>query len=477
MNNEIYFGTDGWRARMDEAFTEENVAIVSQGIANYVLFKGGGHKGIAVGYDTRNNSRKFAEICSSILAANGIKTYLSETDVPTPVITFSILNKRTAGAVIFTASHNPPEFNGIKFIPEYAAPAMPDVTDVLVKRIRAIQQKTEIKRMDFQVALNNALIVEFQPKVAYVDDILKKLNVNLIKSSKLKIIFDPLYGTGRTYIPEILEKMDISCEVLHGNLDSNFGGNMPNPNERILKPLREKLLEEGADIGLACDGDADRSGAIDDRGRFISANLIFAALLKYYLDKDETGLVVRTVSTTHLIDAIAEKNGIEIIETPVGSKYIGKWKREKGILIGGESSGGLMFKEHIPEKDGIYTDLKILEMIGYYKKPFSKIIDEIEKEFGIFHFKSVSFPCDDNAKQLVMENVKKILPKKILGKEIIKKIEIDGFKFVIDDGSWMLIRPSGTEPLLRLSGESLDANFLDSILEEGKKILENAKKS
>lgn len=461
---------------MDESFTEQNVAIVSQGIANYILFKGKGPKGIVIGYDTRKNSRKFAEICSSILATNGIKTYLSEFDVPTPVITYAIIHKNAAGAVMFTASHNPPEFNGIKFIPEYAAPAMPDVTDELVKRIQEIQKNKLIKLMAFQVALNNSLIVQFQPKKAYIDNILAKLNVDVIKNANLKIIFDPLYGTGRTYVPEILKKMGLDCEVIHKNLDPNFGGNMPNPNEKLLSELKDNVILKNADIGIACDGDADRSGAIDNKGRFISANIIFATLLKYYLDNNQTGLVVRTVSTSHIIDAIAQKYDIKVIETPVGSKYIGKWKREKGILIGGESSGGLMFKEHIPEKDGIYTNLKLIEMICYYKKSFSSIIDDIINEFGNFYFKEINFPCKDSEKAIIMKKVQTILPQSILGKKIIKKEDMDGFKFVIEDGSWILIRPSGTEPLLRLAGESLDKKFLDSLLEEGAKILEQAKK-
>lgn len=476
MSEEIYFGTDGWRAKMEETFNDDNVAIVSQAIANYILFKGKGPKGIAVGYDTRNNSRKFAEICSSILAANGIKTYLSVNDVPTPVITHSILHKKTAGAVMFTASHNPPSFNGIKFIPEYAAPAMPDVTNELVKKIRFIQKTKEIKKIDFLVAINNSLIVEFQPKLAYIDDVLKKLNLDLIKNSNLKIFFDPLYGTGRTYIPEILAKLGISCGIIHGNLDPNFGGNSPNPNEKLLNELSKKIVIEGGDIGIACDGDADRTGAIDEKGQFISANMLFAALFKYYLDTNRRGMVVRTVSTSHIIDAIANKYNVEVVETPVGSKYIGKWKREKGILIGGESSGGLMFNEHIPEKDGIYTNLKIIEMIGYYKRPISEITNNIIQEFGKFIFKEINFPCEDSEKSKTMSRVKEILPDSILGKKIIKKVAIDGFKFEVEGGSWILIRPSGTEPLLRLSGESLDEEFLDSMLEEGRKILESAKK-
>ncbi len=475
MSDEIYFGTDGWRARMDETFTSKNVAIVCQGIANYILYKGKGQKGIAVGYDTRKNSRIFAEICASILAANGIRAYLSKEDVPTPVITYAIINKKTAGAVMFTASHNPPEFNGIKFIPEYAAPAMPDVTDELMVRIQEIQKKPEINDMDFQVALNNSLIVEFQPMDAYINYVLNQINVNLIKKGNFKIIFDPLYGTGRKYIPLLLKKIGLSCEIIHNHLDPTFGGNMPNPNEKLLSELRNIVLDKKADVGLACDGDADRSGAIDDKGNFISANIIFATLLKYAVDLGKKGMVVRTVSTSHVVDAIANKHGLKIIETPVGSKYIGQWKREKGILIGGESSGGLMFEEHIPEKDGIYTNLKILEMMGYYNKSFFEIISDINKEFGIFHFKDISFPCEDTKKSQTMEKVKKILPENLLGKKIIKKISIDGFKFILDDGSWILIRPSGTEPLLRLSGESLDEKFLDSILEEGKKILEQAK--
>ena len=478
MKPSIRFGTDGWRDRMDEDFTIENLAVVAQGIADYLNKFKSGQIRIAVGYDTRRNSKEFADEVCRVLIGNSIKCYLSNSDVPTPVITYSIVHLKLDGAVMLTASHNPAIYHGIKFIPEYAAPAMPDVTNQITKEVYRILESGKINKInDLESAKKEDMLEIFSPKEAYVDHVLKIVNLEGLKESPIKIAFDPVFGTGREYVPAILKKLNTEIITLHNKLDPNFGGfGSPNPSEKNLSELSNIVKEKQLDVGLACDGDSDRSAAINENGEFVSANQLFAMLLKYLLDKGKKGGVVRTVSTTNLIDRIAEAYKIPFYEVAVGSKYIGEHMRTKDILMGGEESGGLMFKEHIPEKDGIYTDIKVLEMMLYYDLPLSKIYENLTNQFGDIYTKLLNFECEDELKPKVMAKIKEILPKEILGKKIVKRIELDGFKFVLDDGSWLLIRPSGTEPLLRCSAEAKNREDLESILSEGVKLLEKAKK-
>ncbi|MHA1298960.1 MAG: phosphoglucomutase/phosphomannomutase family protein [Candidatus Helarchaeota archaeon] len=477
LKTSIKFGTDGWRDKMTSNFTIENVAIVSQGIANYLKTKVNRKIKIAIGYDTRQNSRKFADEVARVLIGNGIKCFYSEDYVPTPVTDYAIVNYDLDGAVMLTASHNPPEYHGIKFIPEYAAPAMPDVTNKITEEVYTILETNNIKKInDLEAAKSSKMLEVVSFLEPYVEHILSLLNLEKLKEKGLKIAFDSLYGTSIPYVPAIFGKLGIDVITLHDNPDPNFGGSSPNPNKKLLTELSNIVISKNLDVGLACDGDADRSGAIDDKGRFVSANEIFAMLFKYLIDKGKKGGVVRTVSTTHLIDKIAEKYDIPLYEVAVGSKYVGEHMRTKDIMMGGEESGGLMFKEHIPEKDGIYTNLKIIEMMLYYDLPLSKIWENITKEFGKLYTRLLNFECEEDLKAKVMRRIKEILPDKILGKNVIKRIELDGFKFMLDDQSWLLIRPSGTEPLLRCSAEATSEKALEEVLNEGVKLLEQAKK-
>lgn len=466
----ISFGTDGWRSTMDTDFTVQNLAIAAQGIANYLKSHQYDKKGILIGYDTRKNSQLFAEEVAKVFVGNGLKVILTDTDAPIPVVTFGISDKGLDGGVMITASHNPPEYNGIKFIPYYASPALPDVTDPIMDEIEKIWEKPTIKKG----ALEHVEKVNIKQR--YIDHVFNIINGENIKNTGLNVIFDALYGTARTYMPELLKKLGVKMEVRHDYLDPSFGGASPNPSKANLREVSETVLEKGFDLGLACDGDADRLGVIDDKGNFLHANILFALLLEYELSQGKDGDVVRTVGTTHMIDRIAEAHTRTVYETPVGAKYIGQYMREKKLLIGGEESGGMIFREHIAEKDGIFANLKILEMVSYYQKPLSEITADLFKNYGDIKFTLINFPCKEENKEKAMKNIVKILPKTVSGKIVIKTTELDGFKFVLEDGSWLLIRPSGTEPLLRLYGEAGNEKELTAILEEGKILLEQAQK-
>ncbi|NVM52333.1 MAG: phosphoglucomutase/phosphomannomutase family protein [Candidatus Helarchaeota archaeon] len=472
----ISFGTDGWRSTMDTDFTVQNLAIAAQGIANYLKKHNYDKNGIIIGYDTRKNSRIYAEEVASVLLGNGIKVLLTDTDTPIPVLTFGISDQKLDGGVMITASHNPPEYNGIKFIPYYASPALPDITDPIMDEIKKIWENPTIKKESLETAEKNNQLKQINIKQRYIDNVLNKINSDIMKDAGLNVIFDALYGTARTYLPELLKILGINVIVLHDQIDPSFGGASPNPSKENLQEISKIVIDKGLNLGLACDGDADRLGIIDNRGNFLHANILFALFFDYELSQGKLGDAVRTVGTTHLIDRIAKAYNRTVFETPVGAKYIAQYMREKNLLIGGEESGGVIFRGHITEKDGIFANLKILEMITYYKKPLSEITAELFKKYGDISFTLVNFSCKDENKEKAMKNIVKILPKTVSGKKVIKTTELDGFKFVLEDDSWLLIRPSGTEPLLRLYGEANTEKELKEILDEGKILLEQALK-
>lgn len=452
----------------------ENMEIVGQAISNYLKSNNLTSKPIIIGYDTRNNSRLFAETIARIFIHNNIPVRFTISDAPTPVVATLILHFKTGGGVMITASHNPPEYNGIKFIPYYASPAMPEITNKLMDEITKLQnQSIKIEKFNGNLT-SSSLYNPLNPLDLYIKKVIARLNIKSIRSRKYTIVIDPLYGTARHYLEQLLKKLNCQVFKIHSEVDPNFGGKNPDPNLEILKELSELVIEKSADAGLSCDGDGDRSGIIDDLGQFIDANNMFGLLFKYDLDRGLRGDIVRTVATTHLIDRIARDYNLTVYETPVGSKYIGQYMREKDLLIGGESSGGIMFRGHIPEKDGIFSDMKIVEMMAFYKKKLSEIYKDLIGKYGRILFRQISVKCSDELKDKVMNSLSFILPEIFGGLKIMKKIQIDGFKFVLEDGSWLLIRKSGTEPLLRLACESTKEETLNKLINEGEKFLISA---
>jgi phosphomannomutase len=459
---------------MNTDFTVENLAIAAQGLANYLNKMGFNKKGIVIGYDTRKNSRLFAEEVARVLLGNGIKVLLTKEETPIPVVTHGIADRGLDGGVMITASHNPPEYNGIKFIPYYASPALPDITDPIMEEIKGIWEDPQVKRGEIDAAVKTKQLKYPDLKDRYEMHVRKLLDLDIIRRAKLRIIFDALYGTARKIMPDLLKDLKVEAEIRNAGLDPTFGGGPPNPNEERLREVSEEIVKRGLDVGLACDGDADRLGVIDNKGNFIHANILFALLLAYELARGKTGDVVRTVGTTHMIDRIADAHNLKVYETPVGAKYVGRYMREKNLLMGGEESGGMIFRGHIAEKDGIFANLKVLEMMAYWQRPLSEITEELFKKYGEIEFTLINYPCKNENKEKAMKNIVNVLPDTVAGKRVIKKIDIDGFKFVLEDGSWLLVRPSGTEPLLRLYGEARTAKQLAAILEEGKALLEKA---
>lgn len=453
----IKFGTDGWRAVVGKDFNKENVAIVSNSIGKYVLENFGIDKTIIIGYDPRNMADVFSIECAEILSEIGFNILYSEKVIPTPVLAYNA-KALNACAIMFTASHNPPEYLGIKFIPDYAGPATSEITDELTKNLGLKPQKQR-----------NGSIKKYDFSKKYFEHLKTLIDYNEIKKLKTNIIFDGLYSASIGYFDKILDDEKIPYQALHMIHDVNFGGGMPEPKPKYLKELIEKVKTTPNSIGCANDGDADRFGVINENGEYVTPNEIIGILLMHLKKhKKLSGCIVKTVGASLLLDKIAKKLGIEVIETAVGFKHVGEAMRKFNPIIGGEESGGLSIQGHIPEKDGLLANLLILEAMAYENKSL------VELQKDLYDFAGCKFFNDRiDLKLKNQDEIKPVLEKfknieKIGPYSIIKKDTKDGVKlYLSDNNSWILVRPSGTEPLLRIYFES------DSIekIEELKKLV------
>ena len=457
----IKFGTDGWRAIVGEDFTKENVAIVTKAIAKYVLETFGIDKKIIIGYDPRNMADKFSLQCAEMLTNIGFHVLYSDKIVPTPVLAYNakLLN---ACAVMFTASHNPPEYLGIKFIPDYAGPATSDITDKIVANLG---QDVEIQRDGYFVT------EDFQPD--YNAHLEKLIDYDKIKSLNTNIIYDGFYSASIGYFDKLLEKHGIKFETMNMFHDTNFGGGMPDPKPKYLQDLIEKIKSEPNSIGLANDGDADRFGVINENGEYVSPNEIIAILLIHLTkNKGYKGSLVKTVGASLLLNKVAEKLGVEVIETAVGFKHVGEAMRRYNPIIGGEESGGLSIQGHIPEKDGLLANSLILEAMAYENKSL------VDLQKDLYDFVGCKFYNDRVDKKLNnTEEIAPVLDKArgltVVGKyKVVKNDTKDGVKIYLDDNSsWILVRPSGTEPLLRIYFESDTTEKISELEKEIAKLL------
>ena len=440
----IKFGTDGWRAIVGEDFNEDNVKKVAVAVGKYVYDTFGMGKKIIIGYDPRNMADKFSYQTAQILANFGFEVLYSDKVLPTPVLAYNakVLN---ACALMFTASHNPPEYLGIKFIPDYAGPATSDITDKIVANLDCNFEKFaegSIENYDFSKS--------------YFEHIKTLVDIQKIVSVNSKIIFDGLYSASIGYFDKLLKDFGVKFETLHMFHDVNFGGGMPEPKPKFMKDLIEKVKSNSCAVGFANDGDADRFGVINENGEYVTPNEIIAILLMHLKKhKKMSGPLVKTVGASLMLDKVAEKLDVEVVETAVGFKHVGEAMRKFNPIIGGEESGGLSIQGHIPEKDGILANLLVLEAMAYE----NKTLVELQKE--LFEFAGCKFYNDRVDKKLAdLSEVKPVLEKfksldSFADYAILKKDFKDGVKLYLEDNtSWILVRPSGTEPLLRIYFES-----------------------
>lgn len=449
----IKFGTDGWRAVVGEDFNEENVALVSKAIGKYVFDNYGIYKTIIIGYDPRNMAKEFSMQCAEILKNVGFKVLYSDKVIPTPILAFNAKHL-DACAVMFTASHNPPKYLGIKFIPDYAGPATSEITNEIVSNLGK----------DMPTCVNGKLIyTDFSN--AYFKRIKEIIDFQKIKELKKHIIFDGLYAASIGYFDKLLSDNGIEYDSIHMYHDTNFGGGMPEPKPQYMGEMIDYIKSHNGYVGFANDGDSDRFGVVNENGEYVTPNEIIAILLMHLKKhKNYSGCLVKTVGASLMLNIVAEKLGIDVVETPVGFKHVGAAMREYNPIIAGEESGGLSIQGHIPEKDGILANLLVLEAMAYENKTLVQLQYELEKFVGCkFHNTRVDKKLDN------IEEIKPVLEKfgaldDVIGQKIIKKDFKDGVKLYLEDETtWILVRPSGTEPLLRIYMESDSLGKIEQI--------------
>jgi alpha-D-glucose phosphate-specific phosphoglucomutase len=465
----IKFGTSGWRGIIAEDFTYDNVRIAAQAIAKLINeeYK---KASVIVGYDTRYMSEDFAKSCAETLAGNGIKALLCKRNTPTPVISYEIIRAKIEGGINFTASHNPYKYNGIKYSPSWGGPALPETTKKIEKYCAGISQK-DIKTIPYEQGVKDGLIELYDPRAAYIKRIKQLVNFKALKKANIKIAADVLHGTGSGYLDALLDDAGIKHKTINKNRDAMFGGGAPEPSVGNLGELLALVKKESYKLGISTDGDADRFGIIDSDGTFITPNQVIPVLL-YHLNKTRgwNGIAARSVMTSHILDRLAEKIGVEVMETPVGFKYIGDImiKRPKDFIIGGEESGGLTIRGHIPEKDGILACLLMAEAVAMSKKSVSGLLKEIKKITGEILTDRLNFRLPAETMEAFRNTLKIKSPSEIAGIKIREKITIDGDKFILDDKTWIGFRLSGTEPLVRVYAEADSQTKLNKLLKAGK---------
>src|SRR5690349_10920957 len=457
----IKFGTSGWRGLIARDFTFDNVRLATQGIADYLKsLEEAKSKTVIVGYDTRFLGREFSLAAAEVLTANGLIPLLCNRDAPTPVIAHAIRVRKAIGGINMTASHNPAEYQGLKFSTHNGAPATPEVTKQIETNIAA----RIVQSWSFQAMVVGTFECKtFDPQPAYFKQLRKLIDFAAIKKARLKVAVELMYGTGRGYLDTLLKNAGATITVFHNELNPLFGGHHPEPNAEGMAEVSRFVRNGKAQIGLGLDGDADRFGIVDRTGTWLTPNQVLALAL-YHLKKNRkwTGAVVRTVPTSHQVDAVAEMLGVTLHETPVGFKYIGALMESEPIIVGGEESGGLSVKGHVPEKDGILACLLMAELVATERKSLGRILKQLEKQTGEFHTDRINIPIQPESKDALLAKLGSGL-ETIGSFKVEKFITTDGYKYLLPKGEWVAFRASGTEPVVRCYIEAKSATNLKKL--------------
>ena len=472
MATEIKFGTDGWRGIIADDFTFDNVRVVAQAIANYVKGSGKASDGIVVGYDFRFSSEYFAAAVAEVLGANGVKVWLCQEAAPTPVVSYSILAQKSAGAVMVTASHNPGIWNGLKYRPEYAGAASPEVIAKLEEQIKTVQAGDAVKRTRVEDLAKAGTVTYFDPKPAYFEQIGKLVDLDAIKRAGLHVVADSMYGVGAGYFSALLRGGTTRVTNIRSQRNPIFPGINPEPIPPNVGELMDAVREHKADVGIGTDGDADRIGLVDENGHFINQLQVYSLLLLYLLEvRGMRGPAVRTVTSTVMADKLGKAYGVPVYETAVGFKYVAPKMMETDAIMGGEESGGFAFKGHIPERDAFLAGLYLLDLRIKLGKPFSEIIQYLyDKVGGPHYYARRDFHFDPKRKPEILRRVSEHRPKEMDMMRVLDVNTIDGTKYLLEDGSWLLIRFSGTEPVMRIYTETTDPGRVDRMLDMGETI-------
>jgi alpha-D-glucose phosphate-specific phosphoglucomutase len=470
----IKFGTDGWRAVISDTFTFANLQLVAQAIADYVLEEAGtGQPEVVVGFDTRFLSDRYATEVARVLAGNGIIAWLTRADAPTPAISYNVIHKKAAAGVMITASHNAPRYNGVKLKAAYGGSASLQQGRMVESFLERNQEQAHGPNMiDYQVGLDQGLIRRFDPAWAYYEHLGQLLNVDAISAGELRVVADSMHGSGRGCFCEFLSRTRTRIREIRGEMNPGFGGIHPEPIARYLAALVAAVQADHADVGLATDGDADRIGAVDALGNFIDPHRIFALALRYLVEKRRwSGAVVKTVSTTMMIDRLAARYNLPLHETPVGFNNIADLMRASDVLIGGEESGGLSIKGHIPEGDGVLMGLLLLEIIADAGVPLHELVADLQATVGpVCYVRRDLHLRHPVAKSDMVRRLTDGAPSEIDGQTVCRVDTFDGVKYRMADDSWLLIRPSGTEPVLRVYAEAPDERAANALIRAGRKL-------
>jgi len=455
----IRFGTDGWRGVIAEDFTFANVRRVARAIGRYLRANEDWRKGIVVGHDCRFGSGRFARAAAEEIAGGGIPVRLAESFATTPAIAFAVRSRKAAGGVVITASHNPAQWNGVKFKASFGGSAAPEV-------MRKIEAELPHAGGAESSESAEAAIETIDLVGPYMEELERIVDFQKIAARNFFFVADPLYGAARQCLAKLFERNGIRHREIHGEADPLFGGLHPEPIEPHVHELRQAMLASEADAGFATDGDADRIGAMDRTGEFIDSHQIFSILLRYLVEvQGRTGGVVKTFSTTKLVDKLANKHGLPLYETPVGFKHIAEHMLTKDILIGGEESGGIGIPSlGGPERDGVLNAALLAQAMAHYGKSLGELVEELHQEFGPHHYRRVDLTLQPGQKERAMEAVSPNTLKEFVGYRITNREDLDGVKLYFDNGAWLLVRPSGTEPLLRVYSEAESPELVREIL-------------
>ena len=461
----IHFGTDGWRGVVADDFTYDNVRAVAQGVAWYLA---GDRRPVVVGHDSRYCAELFAREVARVLAGNDHHVLLFDGPAPTQVSSWTVIDRHAAGAVVVTASHNPPEFNGLKYKPDYGGSAGPEVVEEL-EQLTARAQIEGVQAMPFAEALARDSVEIIDPRPSYVAQVGRILDLDRLRSAGLRILHEPMHGSGAGYVRLLLDGGSTVVDELHGERNPGFGGMHPEPIEQYMPQAMEVMRKGGHHLCIANDGDADRVGIVDERGVFVNQLQVMALLAMYLLEKrGERGPLVRSLTSSGMIDVLGERFGVPVHELKVGFKYIGPKMTETGALLGGEESGGFAFRGHIPERDGVLAGLMVAQMVVDYGLPLSGVLAHLEDLVGPHAYFRHDIRLEregyDARREEMYTRIRTAPPRELAGRAVVRTRDDDGFKFYVADGSWVLVRFSGTEPLMRVYSEAPSRAQVDELL-------------
>lgn len=465
----IRFGTDGWRAGIAEDYTFENVRYCAQGTADHILSEGLGERGMVVGYDMRFRSEDFARAVAEVLAGNGIRAYLAKTAAPTPVLSYAILPLKAAGGIWITASHNPASDNGFKLRSAYAGAAAPDTLAQVEERIAAAQDQAKINLLDYDRAVRQGLIQLIDPEEPYLEQLATLIDTKPIIEAGLRVVTDPMWGVGQGWFPRLLSGGKTQVKEIHGERNPLFPRmRRPEPIEDNLGDLLQTITDWGGDAGLATDGDADRVGFATEGGAFVDQLRVYALMAFYLLEvRGFRGPLVKTVSTTVMANKLAARYGVDVYETKVGFKYVAPEMLRVDAILAGEESGGYAFRNHIPERDGILAGLFLLDLMVKMGMSPSKLLEHVFSLVGPHYYDRIDRRMTPEEKPAVVARIEGARPDALAGVKVTGIDTREGYRFSLEDGGWLLIRFSGTEPVIRIYCETTHQDKVRDLLAQG----------